>query len=81
MLDALHSILFYRLPSYVNPVEGPLEHPHTECNFYNKNTIPPDLSFEAVVSNTAMPVCSPMLPPKGRVVTISMYSRPACSTL
>ncbi|KZF26969.1 hypothetical protein L228DRAFT_258320 [Xylona heveae TC161] len=53
------SILFYRRPNYVARPTGPLN--QADCQKYvertrnNKNAIPPELCFERIISNKAMP--------------------------
>lgn len=54
------SILFYRRPDYVAKVPGPMN--LTQCQLYvertqkHKRAIPPELSFENVIQNRALPV-------------------------
>ncbi|KAK5144642.1 hypothetical protein LTR04_001503 [Oleoguttula sp. CCFEE 6159] len=56
------SILFYRRPDYVSRSAGPLN--PKDCQKYvqrtknSKNNIPPELSFERVIENKALPPCS-----------------------
>jgi hypothetical protein len=59
------SILFYRRPDYVNRPAGPLN--QEDCQKYvertknNKNAIPPELSFDKVISNEALPVSTHLI--------------------
>lgn len=54
------SILFYRRPDYVAKVPGPMT--LSQCQVYVERTqkhrraIPPELSFENVIQNRALPV-------------------------
>ena len=54
------SILFYRRPDYIAKVPGPMN--LTQCQVYvertqkHKRAIPPELSFENVIQNRALPV-------------------------
>ena len=54
------SILFYRRPDFVAKVPGPMN--LTQCQIYvertqkHKRAIPPELSFENVIQNRALPV-------------------------
>lgn len=54
------SILFYRRPDYIAKVPGPMN--LTQCQIYvertqkHKRAIPPELSFENVIQNRALPV-------------------------
>ncbi len=56
------SILFYRRPDYVAKVPGPMN--LAQCQVYvertqkHKRAIPPELSFENVIQNRALPVRS-----------------------
>ncbi|CAO1599519.1 hypothetical protein XANCAGTX0491_003241 [Xanthoria calcicola] len=56
------SILFYKKPDYRSKNEGPLN--LQKCQKYVEKTkeckseIPPDLSFERIISNKALPPCS-----------------------
>ncbi|MCJ1228434.1 hypothetical protein MMC12_005095 [Toensbergia leucococca] len=56
------SILFYRRPDYIAKAPGPMN--LTTCQRYvertqkHKRAIPPELSFENVVQNKALPPCS-----------------------
>lgn len=56
------SIFFYRRPDYIAKPPGPLN--SSDCQKYverslsNKNVIPPELSFENVIQNKALPPCS-----------------------
>jgi ABC-type transport system substrate-binding protein len=57
------SILFYQRPSYVEQPGGPLN--PEDCQKYvermknNKNAVPPELSFERVIRDEALPVSLP----------------------
>jgi hypothetical protein len=59
------SVLFYRRPNYVERHNGPLN--QEDCQKYvertknNKNAIPPELSFDKVMNNEALPVRTPVL--------------------
>jgi hypothetical protein len=56
------SVLFYRRPDYVQRTDGPLN--WEDCQKYvertkgNRHNIPEELSFENVVNNKALPVCT-----------------------
>jgi len=56
------SILFYKRPDYVAKVQGPMN--LTQCQIYVERTqkhrraIPPELSFENVIQNRALPPCA-----------------------
>lgn len=56
------SILFYKRPDYVAKPPGPLN--VSDCQKYvertmgSKSSIPPELSFENVIQNKALPPCS-----------------------
>lgn len=53
------SLLFYRRPNYVDRMSSPMDPVEYERFIENKRkAIPPELSFEMVVANRAMPpVC------------------------
>ena len=58
------SVLFYRRPDYVERAhEGPLN--WEDCQKYvertkgNRHNIPPELSFDNVVNNKALPASAP----------------------
>lgn len=63
------SILFYRRPDYVAKVPGPMS--LSQCQLYVERTqkhrraIPPELSFENVIQNRALPVR-----PEGKVESL-----------
>lgn len=54
------SLLFYRRPDYVAKLPGPMS--LAQCQIYvertqkHKRAIPPELSFENVIQNKALPV-------------------------
>jgi len=54
------SILFYSRPDYVERPSGPLN--KTECQRFvdktkgRKNAVPPELSFDNIIANKALPV-------------------------
>lgn len=54
------SLLFYRRPDYVAKLPGPMS--PAQCQIYvertqkHKRAIPPELSFENVIQNKALPV-------------------------
>ena len=56
------SLLFYKRPDYVAKVPGPMN--LTQCQIYvertqkHKKAIPPELSFENVIQNRALPPCA-----------------------
>lgn len=56
------SILWYKRPDYVAKVPGPMN--LTQCQIYvertqkHKRAIPPELSFENVIQNKALPPCA-----------------------
>ncbi len=62
---AIMSILFYKRPDYIAKPEGPLD--LSQCQKYVDRTkscrseIPPELSFENVLADKAMPVRSCLL--------------------
>lgn len=59
------SLLFYRRPDYVAKLPGPMS--LAQCQIYvertqkHKRAIPPELSFENVIQNKALPVIIPPL--------------------
>ena len=61
-LSGIMSILWYKRPDYVTKVPGPMN--LTQCQIYvertqkHKRAIPPELSFENVIQNKALPPCA-----------------------
>ncbi|KAL8642271.1 MAG: hypothetical protein Q9226_008527 [Calogaya cf. arnoldii] len=56
------SLLFYRRPDFVAKLPGPME--KSQCQIYvdrtqkHKKSIPPELSFDNILQNKALPPCS-----------------------
>ncbi|KAL9099023.1 MAG: hypothetical protein Q9163_005416 [Psora crenata] len=56
------SIVFYRRPDYVAKLPGPMS--QSQCQLYvdrtqkHKRSIPPELSFDNIIQNKALPPCS-----------------------
>ncbi|KAL8901662.1 MAG: hypothetical protein Q9192_000421 [Flavoplaca navasiana] len=56
------SLLFYRRPDYVAKLPGPME--KSQCQIYvdrtqkHKKSIPPELSFDNILQNKALPPCA-----------------------
>ena len=56
------SFLLYRRPDYVAKLPGPMS--QSQCQLYvdrtqkHKRSIPPELSFDNIVQNKALPPCS-----------------------
>lgn len=75
------SLLFYRRPDYVAKLPGPMS--LAQCQIYvertqkHKRAIPPELSFENVIQNKALPVYIPPPPqPSSSFSYISTYNPP-----
>ena len=73
------SLLFYRRPDYVAKLPGPMN--STQCQVYidrtqkHRRAIPPELSFENVLQNKALPVCKPIPRSTSSMSNISSHAR------